>query len=440
LRRFRAEIRPLAYLVNLGSAFGGNEDPSNAFKFVFGTSAIVELARPELFRRTLGLISAQVEWAPDPLIPNVAFRRLLRITAGLERAFTRRLHGAFYLRFTDLQYCPTEFGDACGALTNGSLETDPLYSNLYYDQRYIHLEQSITYDSRDNRARPARGWFLSAGLAESVRIPGVSDYTFVRAQAEARTYVSPIRSIVFAARAMVGGTVGDSFEADGRRYWPLPTDMRFVSGGSQSNRGYPFGRVGVLGTIPLVPSGNTVAGPNAAGDPNRTTAFGGTGIFEASVEARWQPGNFGLVAFLDMSNVVGLNAEPYINPQGTQTADVCAPSDVNAVPDARACATTRLNLPAPRPFNLDTIAALFSDLHPSVGLGLRYVTPIGPIRLDFAVRLKDLDCSIFNRDVAAQNRAAPSNLARYYVVTSPRCDFFGADIPLAVQFSLGEAF
>lgn len=439
-RRFRAELRPLLYLVNLGNVFSGNNDPSAEFKFIGGASAVVEVARPELFRRTLGLVSAQVEWAPDPIIPSVAFRRLLRVTAGIERAFTRRLHGAFYLRFTDLQYCPTEFGDACGALSDGSLETDPLYSNLYYDQRYIHLEQSITYDSRDNRARPSRGWFLSAGLMESVRIPYVSDFTFVRAQAEARTYVSPVRNIVFAARAMVGGTVGDSYEANGRRYWPLPTDMRFYSGGSQSNRGYPFGRVGVLGTIPLVPAGATMAGPNAAGDPNRTTAFGGTGIFEASVEARWQPGNFGLVAFLDMSNVVGLNPQPYVEPQGVTTPNVCAPSDVNAVPDAMACENTRLSLPGPRPFNLDTVGALFGDLHPSVGLGLRYVTPIGPIRLDFAVRLKDLDCTRFDRDIGAQNRAAASSWARYYVVTSPRCDFFGADIPLAVQFSLGEAF
>lgn len=444
-RRLRAELRPLVYLVNLGNVFSGNDDPSAEFKLVGGASAVVEVARPELFRRTLGLLSAQVEWAPDPIIPAVAFRRLLRFTAGIERAFTRRLHGAFYLRFTDLQYCPTEFGDACGALADGSLGTDPLYSNLYYDQRYIHLEQSITFDSRDDRARPTRGWFLSAGLMESVRIPYVSDFTFVRAQAEARTYVSPVRGIVFAARAMVGGTVGDSYEVNGRRFWPLPTDMRFYSGGSQSNRGYPFGRVGVLGTIPLDPDGSD--GPlrataNAAGDPSRTTAFGGTGIFEASVEARWQPGNFGLVAFLDMSNVIGLDPQPYVNPQGAQEAMTCTPTATNAVPDAEGCAAagTRLNLPAPRAFNLDTVASLFGDLHPSVGIGLRYLTPIGPIRADFAVRLNDLDCTRFDRDIGAQNRIAPSHYARYYVVTTPRCDFFGADIPLAVQLSLGEAF
>ena len=236
--------------------------------------------------------------------------------------------------------------------------------------------------------------------------------------------------------------MGDSYEVDGRRYWPLPADMRFVSGGSQSNRGYPFGRVGVLGTIPLDPDGPNQpqrAGRNAAGDPSRTTALGGMGIFEASFEARWQPGNFGLVAFVDMSNVVGLDPQPYVNPQGKQPPG-CQPTATNAVPDAVACASTPLSLPAPRAFNLDTVAALFSDLHPSVGIGLRYLTPIGPVRIDFAVRLNDLDCARFNRDVAAQNRAAPSTFARYYVVTAPRCDFFGADIPLAVQLSLGEAF
>ncbi len=429
-RRFRIEVRPLLYLVNLGSVFSGDQSEPG---LVPGASVVAELARPELFRRTQGLLSVQYELAPDPLIPSVAFRQLARVTVGLERAFTRRLHGAFYLRFTDVQYRPNEIADPNASRSNADLlQNDPLYSSLYYDQRYLHLEQSITYDTRDDRAHPARGWFLAAGLMESVRIPYVSDFTFVRAQAEARTYVSPVRNIVLAFRAMVGGTVGDSYELNGRRYWPLPTDLRFVSGGSQSNRGYPYGRVGVLGAVPL--SGVR----NSGIDDLRTTALGGTGIFEASFETRWQPSNFGMVAFIDLSNVVGMDPTPFVNPQGTTTG--CQPTAGNAVPDGRACMGSRNNLPPPRSFNLDTVAALFSDLHPSVGIGFRYRTPIGPLRADFAVRLNDLMCRRFDADVAAQNRATNSGWATYYVVTSPRCDFFGADIPLAVQLSLGEAF
>ncbi|MDO9022521.1 MAG: BamA/TamA family outer membrane protein [Deltaproteobacteria bacterium] len=427
-RRFRAELRPLLYLVNPSSLFSSAQT-----NWVWGLSSIIELARPELFRRTLGLVSAQVEWAPEPLVPSVAFRRLLRVSAGLERSFTRRIHGAAYLRFTDLQYCPTELGDSCAALTNGTLQTDPLYSGLYYDQRYLHLEQNLTYDSRDDRARPTRGWFITGGLMESVRIPAISNFTFVRAQAEARTYLSPIRNFVFAFRAMLGGTIGDSYELNGQRYWPLPTDLRFVSGGSQSNRGYPFGRVGALGTVPLTQA------RGAAGDPLRTTALGGTAIVEGSFETRWQPGAFGMVAFLDVSNVIGIDPQPFVNPQGTQ-APGCQPTATNAVPDGRGCVGQPSNLPPPRSFNLDAVGALFSNLHPSVGIGFRYLTPIGPLRADFAVRLNDLGCSRFDSDVAAQNAAAPSGFARYYVVTSPRCDFFGADIPLAIQLSLGEAY
>ena len=424
-RRFRVELKPLAYLVNLGG--------DAPVRFVGGFAGVVELARPEFLRRTLGLVSAQVEWAPDPLIPSVAFRRLLRISAGLERSFTRRIYGGFYLRFTDLQYCPTDFGDSCAALANGSLQTDPLYSGLYYDQRYLHLEQSFTYDSRDDRARPSRGWFITAGLMESLRIPLISDFTFIRAQAEARTYVSPVRNIVFAFRAMLGGTIGDSYELNGQRYWPLPTDMRFVSGGSQSNRGYPYGRVGVLGTVPRSQTAN------AAGDPNRTTALGGTGIVEGSFETRWQPGAFGMVAFLDVSNVIGIDPTPFVNPEGTLPGG-CQTTATNSVQDGVGCQGMPSNLPPPRSFNLDTVAALFGDLHPSVGIGFRYLTPIGPLRADFAVRLNDLDCTRFDTDIGAQNAAVVSRYARYYVVTSPRCDFFGADIPLAIQLSLGEAY
>ncbi len=435
--RFRAEGRGLLYLLNLGSVFGGGNAQDQApFRPVLGGSALVELARPELFRRTLGLASVHLEFAPDPLIPTIAFRRATRFTVGLEHAFSRRLHGAFYARFTDLGFSPNPNNPDATFHTNGDiLQNDPIYSELYFDQRYLHLEQALSYDSRDDRAHPTRGVFLSANLIESVRVPGVSDYTFVRASAEARTYVSPVRSIVFAFRAMLGGTIGESFESNGRRYWPLPSDLRFVSGGSQSNRGYPYGRVGVLGTVPVSPT------PGTGVLAERTTALGGTGIFEASVEARWQPRAFGVVAFLDVSNVIGIDPEPFVNPQGIQ-APGCQPTSTNAIPDGVGCAIDRRNrsLPPPRSFNLDTVRALFSDLHPSVGVGLRYLTPIGPLRADFAVRLSDLDCSRNSADVAAQNRATPSGWASYYIVTQPRCDFFSAAIPLAIQLSLGEAY
>ena len=436
-RRFRIEARPLLYLVNLGSVFRGGDAQTQApFRWVPGASVTMEIARPEMFRRTLGLVSVQYELAPDPLIPSLAFRQAARVTVGLERTFTRRIHGAFYARFTDLQYRPNEIADGATFRTNReTLENDPIYRDLYFDQRYLHLEQTVSYDTRDDRAHPSRGVFLSANLLEGVRIPSVSEYTFVRASAEARTYVSPLRNIVFAFRAMVGGTIGSSYEANGHRYWPLPSDLRFVSGGAQSNRGYPYGRVGVLGTVPIAP----MAGTGASAD--RTTALGGTGVFEASAEARWQPGHFGMVAFLDLSNVVGIDPTPFVNPQGTQPPG-CQPTSTNAVPDGDACSADRSSrsLPPPRSFNLDTVRELFTDLHPSVGIGLRYLTPIGPLRADFAVRLADLGCSRNAADVAAQNRAAPSGWAAYYVVTQPRCDFFGADIPLAIQLSLGEAY
>jgi outer membrane protein assembly factor BamA len=434
-KRFRFEFRPLAYFVNLGSIFGGGAEGST-FNVVPGVSTLVELARPEMFRRTLGLVSANFEFAPDPLIPSIAFRRSLRITAGLERTFTRRLRGAFYLRFTDLAFTPNPVNEDTMVRSNATvLQNDPIYSDLYFDQRYLHLEQTVSYDSRDDRAHPSRGWFLSGNLLEAVRIPSVSDYTFIRASAEARTYVSPVRNIVLAFRAMVGGTVGNSYEEGGRRYWPLPADLRFVSGGSQSNRGYPYGRVGVLGTVPVAGRANTDA------SADRTTAIGGTGIFEASFETRWQPGAFGMVLFLDTSNVVGIDPEPFVNPQGTPLAG-CTPTGTNAVPDGVACsgAMRQRSLPPPRSFNLDTVRALFSDFHPSVGIGFRYLTPIGPLRADFAVRLNDLDCTRNPNEVATQNRATASGWAAYYIVTSPRCDFFGADIPLAVQLSLGEAY
>lgn len=114
--------------------------------------------------------------------------------------------------------------------------------------------------------------------------------------------------------------------AQGAGEFSLPPDQRFYAGGSATIRGYAYQAVG-----PLFP-----AGTPAAGSP-----IGGTAITAGGLELRQRFGtNWGAAAFVD----------------GGQVS-----ASLKAVPD---------------------------EFRIGVGAGLRYYTPIGPIRLDVAVPTK----------------------------------------------------
>jgi translocation and assembly module TamA len=110
--------------------------------------------------------------------------------------------------------------------------------------------------------------------------------------------------------------------AEGAGEFSLPPDQRFYAGGSGTIRGYRYQSVG-----PALPDG---------------TPIGGTAIRAASVELRQRFGaNFGAAVFVDAGEVT---------------------ANLNAVPDA-----------VPDTYRV------------GVGAGLRYYTPIGPIRFDVAM-------------------------------------------------------
>jgi outer membrane protein assembly factor BamA len=333
-----------------------------------------------------------------------------------------------------------------------AIDRDPLFRQQFFNRTYVHFEQSLTWDRRDNPTQARRGFVLMLSLAEGTRSP-VSDYTFLRTQFEARGYVPLRNDLTVALRGVFGAIVGSSvYESSQRRwYWPVPPELRFYSGGTQSNRGYPFNRVGLLGAASQRPFGATPA----SDDPSRYVAIGGTAMWETSIELRWQPGAFGLVAFLDASNVAGMDPSPYLNPVGVNPSNRCAVTPQNQVSGYSECVSTtavgaqRIAAPPPRSLR-DNVAslldfsswdALLQSLHPSVGIGLRYATPIGPIRLDLGLRLADLGCARARRDVTTQNRAVASGDPSYYIVSQPRCDFlFWDSVPATIHFSIGEAY
>lgn len=425
-RRLRFELRPQLYFPSIFAP-----DEWDSFSVTLGIGAAVSFEQPELLRHTTGSARVQFDLAPDPINPFVAIRRSTRVSLSLQRRFTSFLTGAVSLRFVDL-------GFSANDLTGGDLarlERDPIFRQQFFDQRWVDLEVNLNWDRRDDRSRPSRGHLLSASLSGSVRGP-FSDYSFLRGQIEARGFFSVGRNFVFAIRGGAGLAVGETYEANGRWYWPVPPEQRFFLGGTQSHRGYPFNRVGPLATLPA-------DGGNGAwqDDPTRVTAIGGTAMWQGSAELRWQPGAFGVVLFAEAGNVAGFDPAPYVSPAGAASGS-CVANASTPVLDGAACSRPgTVAPPAPPPVDVGaTLGLLVQRLNPVAGLGLRYMTPIGPIRLDVGVRLDDLDCTRAAREIAAQNAAAPSGRPFFYVTSAPRCDFFGFTAPAAIHLSIGEAY
>jgi translocation and assembly module TamA len=121
--------------------------------------------------------------------------------------------------------------------------------------------------------------------------------------------------------------------AEGASVDSLPPDQRFYGGGSASIRGYPYQGVGPY--FPIVSATGSVIGFT-------TYPVGATAISAASLEYRQRFGQRWGAAFFVDGGQVGSNLYP-------------------------------------------------SNLFVGVGAGVRYYTPIGPIRLDIAVPLKRYD-------------------------------------------------
>jgi hypothetical protein len=170
----------------------------------------------------------------------------------------------------------------------------------------------------------------------------------------------------------------------------------FYSGGPTSNRGYPFRGVGPHGPVGfLLP---TAASAVNCGDVNTDRwqqrcmrPLGGMTLWEVSLEARFPiAGEVGGVAFVDASDL-----RPYTLDSGQQ-------------------GTIRFNVP-----------------HLSPGIGLRYATPVGPLRLDLAYRFPYAqeigERYLSPRDGSPTGRAEENLFNEYW-------------LPLSLNFAIGEAF
>jgi translocation and assembly module TamA len=168
---------------------------------------------------------------------------------------------------------------------------------------------------------------------------GPPDATFIITQIRASAYLdlhdlaggAPGRTVI-AVRGLYGYAQGAGSVTD------LPPDQRFYAGGSGTVRGYRFQSVGPQFSDPQISANASPAALAAIGpDFSENTPVGGLAVDAGSVELRQRVGlNYGFAVFADAGRV-GETATPFTGKYAF-----------------------------------------------GVGTGLRYYTPIGPLRVDIA--------------------------------------------------------
>ncbi|MFZ5475823.1 MAG: BamA/OMP85 family outer membrane protein [Myxococcota bacterium] len=219
-----------------------------------------------------------------------------------------------------------------------ALEDSPLGLDTRESYLLALLEQRLTYDGRNDALSPTRGWYWSVALAEAGLF---SAYHYVGAQGEVRAYRSIVRLLwwddpgTVVAGRLGGGVMvpyGDTDVAD------VPIAERLYLGGGTSVRGWGAKRLG-----PYV----QVEERGGCGDECEVerVPVGGELSLHGTAEVRQALlGSWGVVGFVDAGRV--WNKPRRFDPTQIQVA---------------------------------------------VGAGLRYTSPVGPVRLDVATRLGEPD-------------------------------------------------
>jgi len=229
-----------------------------------------------------------------------------------------------------------------------SLKVDPAQIPLYSQPTKISmLGTSLVRERRDNPADASQGSFNTADVSVAARGMG-SSASFLRAFVQNSTFYALPRRMTFARSTRLGiqSALGKTTPND------IPLPERFFAGGGMSLRGFALNQ----------------AGPR---DPVTGFPIGGQAMLLFNQELRfpmklpYMKGAVGGTIFYDAGNVfrqtnrISLALKPSAPVFSTVTPNLCVSNCTNEM-------------------------RYFSH---TIGFGIRYATPIGPVRLDLAYQL-----------------------------------------------------
>jgi len=320
----------------------------------------VELVQPWIFspRNSLSA-NAFIE---RQSLPDVFIREAIGLNLTLSRVIGRGASMAvsYEPQIARLEAAEIFFCSSFRACTQNDIE-------LFRASNWLApLGLAVSLDRTDRILDPSRGWQAQLDLEHASDFTA-SDFAYNRATGAVSTYLQVGGGTVLALRS-AGGIVGEGefvrIEGTGRTGLIHP-EKRLYSGGASSVRGYAENRLGprVLSVeassllsspeegapAPCTPDSvfDATCDVGSASDGLFTSRpTGGSRLFEANAELRvpLQGGRFQVVGFVDVGQVWAEN-DP------TQ----------------------------------------FRDLEVTPGLGFRYFSPIGPIRVDVGLRPRQVE-------------------------------------------------
>lgn len=255
---------------------------------------------------------------------------LLHADYDAYEAFTGRLAALVSYDSTPIWQKPFTYAFGAQILATNEQVYDTARSQLDRRTFFIGgLTGQIGIDRSDDLLNPTKGFRLTALIEPEGSLQGGFN-PYVRARLDGSAYYSPTDAFVVAGRVRVG-TIQGVERAD------IAPSRRFYAGGGGSVRGFGYQQLGPQALLPNPAYDPTDPGNTAA--QFLTRPLGGRSLVEGSLELRYRFGDFGVVGFADAGQVYEAT-----------------------IPD-------------------------FSDLRVGVGLGGRYYTNFGPLRVDIAVPL-----------------------------------------------------
>ncbi len=342
--------------------------------------ATAELTQPRLFSPNFSLNNRlEVERTIEPAYSYYGGRERIGVTWHPWTYFT--ITPSYNIEFYKLQFGEAELQGSVPSVLFGCTGNCAVVLS--------YLEQRIELDRRDDRQEPKSGYLAGLSLQEGGGPLGGS-FNYLRVVPEIRGYVSTLeRSLTFSAKLRVGTLIPTSGPDSAS-----PIVARFFSGGDQM-RGFSTRRLSPQALVKK----NLIPGSPAPEFNSEPVPIGGNGLFESQFEVRYDLiGNLVVAAFTDFGFVTAERVQ----------------------------------------FNSSYFG---NNLLIAVGGGVRYRTPVGPIRLDLAYR-PDLGLPL-------QLNSFPGSDPALTYAPGGGCFGFGNSSPsragypegnCSIHLSIGEAF